>query len=141
MQIAGSEPPLPPPTFLVDSVAPGVSSDVLPGLPRIDGNDVILVPTPPKQIAEAVVVMDPDQPPVIIKEVRPKVPAGASGEVRVQLLVTSEGKVTRVKVLDQSPYAELIAAAAAQCEFRPAKKRGRAVPTQITVTFALGTRQ
>jgi TonB family protein len=77
--------------------------------------------------------------PVPTKKVQPRVPVGASGRVRVEVTISSFGKVTRVRVLDPTPYADAVRLAAEQCEFRPAMRRGKKVAVQHQLTFELQT--
>jgi protein TonB len=80
-------------------------------------------------------VMDYDAPPRVIKQTRPQYPAEAfvkkiEGTVLVEILIDSQGRVTRARVIQSVP---LLDAAALQCVyqwvFQPAVKHGRPVPT------------
>ena len=86
-------------------------------------------------------VDDFDQNPVLLKKVEPKYPEGASGEVRVQVTILSNGRVSRVRVLDSTPYAALITEAAEQSVFQPAKRRGRPVTIVYVLIFQFNTRK
>jgi TonB family protein len=131
-------PPQGPP--LIPVVAPEA---ILPELPR--GVATVNAPSAPDPSIGAVgsinedPVTDFDRAAVIVKRVRPLVPAGATGIVRVQVTVGSTGKVTRVTLLDETPYASLIVEAAEQCLFRPATRRGRSVAVNLTIHFDLAT--
>jgi TonB family protein len=86
-------------------------------------------------------VDDFDQDPVLLNQVRPKIPVGASGVVRVEVTILSNGTVSRVRVLDHTPYDALIIDAATKCTFQPAKRRGKPVPVVIPLEFKLDTRR
>jgi TonB family protein len=95
-------------------------------------------PGPPASIDERP-VNDADQRPVLVTTVQPAVPEGASGRVRVEVTIASDGRVTRVRLLDDTPYGALILAAAEKCKFRPARRRGRPVAVNDIITFDLST--
>jgi TonB family protein len=101
----------------------------------------ILVGNPLGDILGEIPVDDFDQDPEPINKVQPKVPVGASGIVRVQVTVLTTGKVSRAKVLDQTPFAAAIQEAASQCTFRPAKRRGKSVPVTWVIAYALETKR
>jgi TonB family protein len=61
--------------------------------------------------------------------------------VRVDVTILPDGHVSRVKVLDATPYASLISEAASNCLFRPAKRRGKAVTVVVTIVFQFDTRK
>ncbi len=80
-------------------------------------------------------VMDYDSPPRQIKVTKPQYPQEAfvkkvEGTVVVEILIDSQGRVVRARVIQSVP---LLDAAALQCVyqwvFQPAVKRGRPVPT------------
>lgn len=80
-------------------------------------------------------VQDYDAAPRVIKQTRPQYPAEAfvkkiEGTVLVEILIDSQGRVTRARVIQSVP---LLDAAALQCVyqwvFQPAIKHGRPVPT------------
>ena len=116
------------PVTQVDAIAPVV---IAPPAPLSGGSISASVTEVP--------VEDYDLDPVLTKKVQPKVPVGASGKVRVRVTISSFGKVTRVSILDQTPYADAVRQAAEQCEFRPAMRRGKKVAVQHTLEFALDT--
>ncbi len=84
-------------------------------------------------------VTDFDQNPALVTSVNPQVPAGATGTVRVEVLILTTGRVSRTRVLDSTPYAQLIQEAASQFVFRPARRRGRPVAVVMILTFRLST--
>ena len=84
-------------------------------------------------------VTDADRQPVMVTMVKPKVPVGASGVVRVEVTIGSDGAVRRVRLLDPTPYGEAIIEAAEQCKFRPARRRGRAVVVNQIIVFDMAT--
>jgi TonB family protein len=64
---------------------------------------------------------------------------GASGKVRVRITILTSGHVSRVVVLDHTPYDAAIAAAAQECVFQPARRRGKAVTVMTELEFRLET--
>jgi hypothetical protein len=84
-------------------------------------------------------VTDFDQNAALLTRVDPKVPLGATGDVRAEVLILTTGRVSRVRILDQTPYAALIQDAASQFTFRPARRRGRPVAVIMILTFKLST--
>jgi TonB family protein len=147
------------PQTVVPTAPPPAPIEVPPALPTGDNSAPTLPVTPVEPIAPVVVappvpltgnavnasvtevpVDDFDQEPQLIKRVQAKVPAGASGTVRVEVVVSSYGKVTRVRLLDPTPYAAAVTEAAAQCEFRPARRRGKAVMVFYQLNFKLETK-
>jgi protein TonB len=90
-------------------------------------------------------VMDYDSPPRPVKLTKPVYPQEAfvkkiEGQVTVEILIDSSGRVVRARVIQSVP---MLDAAAIQCVyqwiFQPAVKRGRPVPTiaQAPVTFRI----
>ncbi len=84
-------------------------------------------------------VTDFDRGPLLVNEVKAKVPVGASGMVRVQVTIASDGSVTRAVLIDDTPYKTEILEAAELCRFRPARRRGRAVAVNWVLQFNLAT--
>jgi TonB family protein len=123
--------PVEAPNAIRPELSLGVPNVSLPGPPEPSTGTVGSISEEP--------VADFDRAAVIVKRVRPLVPAGATGIVRVQVTVASTGKVTRVTLLDETPYASLIVEAAEQLLFRPATRRGRSVAVNVTVHFDLAT--
>jgi protein TonB len=89
--------------------------------------------------------MDYDSPPRPVKLTKPVYPQEAfvkkiEGQVTVEILIDSSGRVVRARVIQSVP---MLDAAAIQCVyqwiFQPAVKRGRPVPTiaQAPVTFRI----
>src|SRR5262249_20794205 len=95
-------------------------------------------PTPASAISEEPVT-DFDVQPQLRVIAKPKVPVGATGTVTVEVLVLTTGRVSRVRILTDSPYADLITQAAMDCQFTPALRRGRRVAAWATIAFKLGT--
>jgi TonB family protein len=84
-------------------------------------------------------VTDYDQNPVLITQVLPKVPVGASGVVRVEVTILNNGRVSRVRVIDRTEYDAAIVAAAQECVFQPARRRGKPVTVTTEIVFKLET--
>src|SRR5207244_1498821 len=114
--------------------------DVPPAPPTSTGSDVPLPPQLPASVDNDPVT-EADTYPTFLPggEVRPKIPSGAHGKVRVQVVIQRDGHVGRVVVLDPTPWDEQVRTAASQCRFRPATKRLRPVPFQTIITFDLET--
>lgn len=125
--------PAPPPNPFRD-----VGSGVVAGA---FGTDTPLPPPPPLEVIDETPVNDVDRKPSFERRVLPQVPAGASGVVGVQVLVLRTGRVAQVRILDETPYSELIRAAAFQCTFKPAVKRLKPVTTWHTIFFELATKR
>ena len=119
---------------------------VLPVTPVDAIQPVVIAPPSPlpggsiNATVTEVPVEDYDIDPVVTKKVQPRVPVGASGRVRVEVTISSFGKVTRVRILDPTPYADAVRQAAEQCEFRPAMRRGKKVAVQHQLAFELETK-
>jgi TonB family protein len=84
-------------------------------------------------------VTDYDQNPVLITQVLPKVPVGASGVVRVEVTILNTGRVSRVRVINHTEYDAAIVAAAQECVFQPARRRGKPVTVTTEIVFKLET--
>jgi protein TonB len=90
-------------------------------------------------------VMDWDQPPRAIKQVKPIYPQDAfikkiEGTVIVEVLIDSTGRVARTRVIQSVPALDAAALQTVnQWVFAPAVKRGRPVPTivHVPVTFRI----
>jgi protein TonB len=91
-------------------------------------------------------VRDPDVPPRLIKKTDPQFPEQAARAVqqgkmtiRIEILVGATGKIVKSRALDVVP---LLSEAALKCvqewQFEPAKKRGRPVPTIVSVAVNFG---
>jgi protein TonB len=80
-------------------------------------------------------VMDYDQPPKLIKTVRPQYPQEAfvkkvEGDVLVEILIDATGRVVRARVLQSIPQLDAAAIQTVyQWQFSPAVKQGRPVAT------------
>ncbi|MDH4035983.1 MAG: TonB family protein [Candidatus Krumholzibacteria bacterium] len=113
-------------------------------------------PAPPADIRVAPRSADPSAgvflafftEPVLVEFVPPRYPrlareAGIEGRVLVRVRVDARGRVTEAVVLEASatPQMEESALAAARaCRFEPARQRGVAVPTHVTIPFAFELR-
>jgi hypothetical protein len=93
---------------------------------------------PPGGISEEP-VDDVDVNPRFVKQVQPKLPVGATGNVDVEVLVQTTGRVSRVRFRTETPYRAQIEEAAMQCVFAPARRRGRPVAHWTLVQFQLET--
>ena len=90
-------------------------------------------------------VMDYDQPPKLIKQVRPNYPQEAfvkkvEGEVLVEILIDATGRVIRARVLRSVPQLDGAAVQTVyQWQFSPAVKQGRPVATiaHVPVRFQI----
>jgi hypothetical protein len=140
----------PPPAPVVEPTAmptanpltTGVTTviDVPPPPPTATGSDVGLPPQLPSKVDDDPVTVA-DTYPEFVKKVQPKVPVGANGKVRVQVVIQRDGRVGRVVVLDSTPWDDQIKLAASQCIFRPATKRLRPVAFMTVITFDLETKR
>jgi hypothetical protein len=121
---------------------------VLPEVPRPEttaiaqnvGTEIKLPDQPPNPggISEEP-VDDVDVNPGFVKQVQPKVPVGATGNVNVEVLVGTNGRVSRVRFQGDTPYRAQIEEAAMQCVFTPARRRGRPVAHWTLIQFRLET--
>jgi TonB family protein len=91
-------------------------------------------------------VRDPDVAPRLIKKTDPQFPEQAARAVqqgkltvRIEILVDATGRVVKARVLEDVP---LLSDAALKCvkewQFEPARKRGRPVPTIVSVAVNFG---
>jgi protein TonB len=80
-------------------------------------------------------VMDYDAPPRLLKNVKPQYPQDAfvkkiEGTVLIEILIDSQGRVVRAKVIQSVPMLDAAALQTVyQWVFQPAIKNGRPVPT------------
>jgi TonB family protein len=128
---------MPPKIPEIDSVsALGPVIQVQPGPIGIPGP-----PLPGGNLAryDEVPVADFDQDPVVIRGVLPKVGVGAAGKVRVEVTVLTNGRVSRVKLLDRTDYEPAIVAALQEYVFQPARRRGKPVTVTVRLEFNLET--
>lgn len=85
-----------------------------------------------------------DERPLILNHVEPSFPAeagDASGRVRLELLISAQGAVDAVNILDAQPAGlfELAAQEAfAEARFRPGMRRGAAVKSALTLELLFG---
>ena len=87
-----------------------------------------------------------DDPPVPVHQVAPEIPPraiqkGITGRVTLSMLVTSEGNVSDVKVVEAQPpgvFEESATAAVRQWRFQPAQYEGRPVSIRVSQTLRFG---
>lgn len=125
------------------AVAPnlnGVASDSVSALPEI-------VESEPERLDDSQLLKDkPDRDVIILYKPRPKFSAEArrakvSGSVKLRLLFSSSGKISKVEVVS-SPARELTdgaVKAAQQIQFLPAEKDGKLVSTFKVVDYSFST--
>ena len=131
-----------PPAPVMQSGLAGPSFD----LPQLGGTDLTeglrdaLAQSSKSQVFTAETV---DTPPKISSQVPPKVPMAArrkaiTGFVKVRYVITANGRVERVKVIEASPkgiFDEGVVAALNQWTYQPAGYQGESVRISVTKTF------
>jgi tetratricopeptide (TPR) repeat protein/predicted Ser/Thr protein kinase len=140
LAVPQAPPPAPievPTTLPTGDTAP----PVLPVTPVDAIQPVVIAPPSPlpggsiNATVTEVPVEDYDIDPVLTKRVQPRVPVGASGRVRVEVTISSFGKVTRVRILDTTPYADAVRQACGTMRVPPGdaarEKSRRAAPTDF----------
>jgi tetratricopeptide (TPR) repeat protein len=136
-------PPNPAPVDAPPDITPSNSPSAIANLAPVEPPKPVLVAPLSAGgidgIVSEVPVTDFDQAAAIVNIVKPKVPVGASGKINVEVTVLSNGRVSRVKVLTQTPYTALVSDAASQCTFRPARRRGKPVTTTVVIQYDLDT--
>lgn len=147
---------LAPPSLVdVPSVSPSVFTQPLqppppPGLTAAKGAIAIPVVKPGTKLGQGMKdlfdVANLDQPPVLRVPVQPNYPfemrrAGISGEVLVEYIVDSNGRVSQAQVVrsSQREFEQPAMQAVLKWQFRPGRKGGRAVNTRVqqVITFNL----
>ncbi len=121
-----------------------------PGLTAAKGSISIPVVKPGTKLGQGMKdlfdVANLDQPPVLRVPVQPNYPfemrrAGISGEVLVEYIVDSNGRVAAVQVVrsSQREFEQPAMQAVQKWQFRPGRKGGRAVNTRVqqVITFNL----
>jgi periplasmic protein TonB len=121
-----------------------------PGLTAAKGAITIPVVKPGTKLGQGMKdlfdVANLDQPPVLRVPVQPNYPfemrrAGISGEVLVEYIVDSNGRVAAVQVVrsSQREFEQPAMQAVSKWQFRPGRKGGRAVNTRVqqVITFNL----
>jgi protein TonB len=145
----------PPSLADVPSVSPSVFTQPLqppppPGLTAAKGAIAIPVVKPGTKLGQGMKdlfdVANLDQPPVLRVPVQPNYPfemrrAGISGEVLVEYIVDSNGRVSQAQVVrsSQREFEQPAMQAVLKWQFRPGRKGGRAVNTRVqqVITFNL----
>lgn len=121
-----------------------------PGLTAAKGAIAIPVVKPGTKLGQGMKdlfdVANLDQPPVLRVPVQPNYPfemrrAGISGEVLVEYIVDSNGRVAAVQTIrsSQREFEQPAMQAVSKWQFRPGRKGGRAVNTRVqqVITFNL----
>lgn len=121
-----------------------------PGLTAAKGSISIPVVKPGTKLGQGMKdlfdVANLDQPPVLRVPVQPNYPfemrrAGISGEVLVEYIVDSSGRVSQAQVVrsSQREFEQPAMQAVLKWQFRPGRKGGRAVNTRVqqVITFNL----
>lgn len=132
------------PTVPVEAASDEEADDAQ-DLPETTFDDFSQMPPPPPPDGglDSGVFLAFDEPPIPIDLVSPKYPdlareAGFEGTVRVQVLISEEGKVLDAQVVssDVSPAMEQAALEAARkCKFKPAKQRTTPVKARMLIPF------
>ena len=131
-----------PPAPVMQSSLAGPSFDLpsLGGADLTDGLRDSLARSAKAQVFTADTV---DKPPRVANQVAPKVPMSArrkaiTGFVKVRYLITEDGMVERVKVMESSPkgvFEQGVLAALDQWTYEPAGYQGEPVRISVTKTF------